>query len=116
MVDRLVNHLVHRLVDHMVNRVVNRLVRDCYKLPIALLLHLCIITSALRDSANTKGRTMEKGQIVKFSNPSAGEENARFFVVEDRGPRVLVRSFNPEFLNWQIKPTFCYDVADLTNA
>jgi len=34
--------------------------------------------------------TYERGQLVKYSKPEAGEECMTFVVIEDRGDRLLV--------------------------
>lgn len=53
------------------------------------------------------------GQIVRFAVPeTAAEQSERFEVIEDRGPRVLVRFI----CGLTLKPTSVYLAADLTAA
>lgn len=59
---------------------------------------------------------MNVGQIVKFREVlEAGDEVARFKVVELRGDRVLVEDANAA-RDWSITPTFVYAAAELVEA
>ena len=55
----------------------------------------------------------EPGHMVKFKNPEADETDLRFYVVEDRGDRVLVRHYGSLRA---IPPTFVYPTSDLERA
>ena len=55
----------------------------------------------------------EAGQMLKFKNPEADETDLRFFVIEDRGDRVLVRHYGSLRA---IPPTFVYLATDMENA
>lgn len=50
--------------------------------------------------------------LMKFKDPQPSEENDRFFVVENRGERVLVADAN-HIWDSGIRPTFVYLVDDL---
>ena len=55
----------------------------------------------------------EAGQTVKFKNPESDEIDLRFYVVENRGDRVLVRHYGSLRA---IPPTFVYPTSDLERA
>lgn len=59
---------------------------------------------------------MNAGQIVKFREViEAGDECARFLVIENRGDRVLVEDVSGT-REWSITPTFVYPVDALCEA
>lgn len=53
--------------------------------------------------------------LMKFKDPQPGEESDRFFVVENRGDRVLVANANAIW-DSGIRPTFVYLADDLVAA
>lgn len=89
-----------------------------------------MIYNYVTGSTTNQGQTMDTmtvsenpnnltpGQLVKFVDVvDKGDETARFFVVELRGPRVLVAdAFFVRVNDFQITPTFVYPAADLIPA
>ena len=58
---------------------------------------------------------MNKGDVVRFTEClEDGDDDERMEVLELRGDRVLVRSLDPYFADWEIIPTFVHLAADLT--
>lgn len=65
----------------------------------------------MKDIENRSG--IKPGDTVKFLSPLTDEEaHERFVVIEHRGPRILVEAV----CDMRVKPTFVYEVADLTVA
>jgi hypothetical protein len=57
------------------------------------------------------------GDIVRFARVfEAGDEAARFEVLEIRGVRALVADLDPAFAEWTIRPTCVHLVIDLVRA
>lgn len=74
------------------------------------------LAKAIHDSIFHPAPAFQVGQAVKFRHPlDAAERTERFEVLEVRGDCALVRS-TVHCLDWMIRPTASYLVADLIPA